>query len=543
MARMLPANLLPGTPSSETKVYAAFAKLPDTWTVIHGVAWQHLRNGRPGDGEADFVLLHPAHGMVTVEVKGGGIVVDGSAWYSDDRRGERHRIKSPFEQAVGSKKALLAFLKDRRAFDGFLPSGHLVVFSDLQDLGGLGPAAPAELVWCRPELGQVRASMDRLVAHWELTSRLGQGDVDRIVRLLAPSVDAQPLIRDRVADVIEQQIHLTNEQVALLESLRRNRRAVVYGSAGTGKTVLAVERARRLAESGHRVLLTCFNRPLGDLLTETFQDDERVHAVSFHRFCFEQATAAGRGGLTGNSPEWFAQGLPSLMLESAEELGTRFDAIVVDEGQDFEPTWWDLLALLLEDPDQGPFYVFTDPKQGIYDRPWQVPFPATELDLTVNCRNTLEIGEVVAAVYGDEVLTRGAAGPLPCLHVVPDFKSIGDRLRHTMHHLLIEERLDRSKIVVLTDSKRLVSFLHKNALGPHRFVPAGERNGIATETIHRFKGLESEAVVLVLTDLQEDQRALLYVGLSRARAYLEVIATDPVAGRLPSRVRTLATME
>src|SRR5690348_1367026 len=142
MARLIPSKELPGTPDSEVKVRTALAKLPDTWTVIHGVAWQQLRNGRPGDGEADFVLLHPAHGMITVEVKGGGIAVEDNAWYSTDRKGIRHRIKNPFEQAVASKKALLRFLQDQRAFQGFLPTGHLVVFPDLTDLGSLGPAAP-----------------------------------------------------------------------------------------------------------------------------------------------------------------------------------------------------------------------------------------------------------------------------------------------------------------------------------------------------------------------------------------------------------------
>jgi superfamily I DNA/RNA helicase len=222
------------------------------------------------------------------------------------------------------------------------------------------------------------------------------------------------------------------------------------------------------------------------------------------------------------------------MLECAEALGTTFDAIVVDEGQDFEPEWWDILALLLQDPDHGPYYVFADPKQGIYATSWNPPFAATEMDLTINCRNTLEIGELVAAVYGDESLTRGVSGPPPELHIVSDFKAIGPCLRRTMHRLLVEERLEPSSIVVLADSKQLVAFLHKNALGPHRFVPPPERNGIVTETIHRFKGLESESVVLILTEQHEDQQPLIYVGHSRARAHLEVIATELASAELPS---------
>ena len=78
MARMFPERVDPGTPLSERKVFEAFERLDDDWLVFHSVAWQGRRHGRQGDGEADFVIAHPAKGITIVEVKGGAIsIVDG----------------------------------------------------------------------------------------------------------------------------------------------------------------------------------------------------------------------------------------------------------------------------------------------------------------------------------------------------------------------------------------------------------------------------------------------------------------------------------
>ncbi|WP_122879286.1 nuclease-related domain-containing protein [Burkholderia pseudomallei] len=95
---------------SEKRVAAALQRLSDDWTVLHHVSWQSKRGGRQGDGEADFVLVHPRKGILVLEVKGGGIEIETGRWFTTDRNGRRFAIKNPFEQAVASKHALVGWL-------------------------------------------------------------------------------------------------------------------------------------------------------------------------------------------------------------------------------------------------------------------------------------------------------------------------------------------------------------------------------------------------------------------------------------------------
>jgi hypothetical protein len=532
VATVLPARVLDGVSPAEIKVRDALKQLPSPWTVLHGIAWQDVRNGRPGDGEADFVLLHPGHGMLVVEVKGGGIGIDSGAWYSTDRFGERHAIKNPFEQATSSKNALVRFLRSQNAVRGFLPCGPAVAFPDLAWLDGLGPAASPQVVWSSSSLQSMRSVVEDTVSHWEMAADLSGSEIEAITRLLVPTLAVRPLLRESVADITQQQLDLTIEQTKVLDNLRRTRRAVIYGGAGTGKSLLAAERARRLANQGCSVLLTCFNRPLGDQLELAFADDERVRVSSFHALCRTELQAAGMAVPARPTQRWWDEDLPASLPDAADQTGLRFDAIVVDEGQDFAPAWWTSLQLLLNHPDDDPFYVFADTQQGLYRRAWEPPFSGVEYELTVNCRNTIEIGRVVAGVFGDEPLTLGVSGPPPVQQVVPDFAAVGEALRRTMHRLLRVERLQPGQVVVLSASKALVLHLRERPLGPHRFVGAGSTDGIVAETIHRYKGLEADAVVVIVHEVGPDTPVLLYVGLSRARAHLEIIATEAVADLL-----------
>src|SRR5215469_3997220 len=100
-------------PDSEAKVAQALSSLNENWTVMHNVTWQSIRAGREGDGEADFVLLHPKYGMIVLEVKGGGIETANGLWTTQNRYGETSPIKNPFDQAKDSKYALSEYLKDR----------------------------------------------------------------------------------------------------------------------------------------------------------------------------------------------------------------------------------------------------------------------------------------------------------------------------------------------------------------------------------------------------------------------------------------------
>jgi hypothetical protein len=378
----------------------------------------------------------------------------------------------------------------------------------------------------------VRRAIEHVCRHWDLSAALSRSQTEAIVGRLAPTAHVRPLLRDRIDTALAALLRLTEEQTSVLEGLRRTRRAVIYGGAGTGKTVLAAERARRLAGEGFTVLLTCFNRPLGEYLKAGFVDVPSVTASSFHSFAVSELQKSGRHPPTNPSATWWDWDLPADLPDLAEHNGTSFDAVVVDEGQDFDLSWWTVLSLLLNNPDDGPFYVFADTQQAIYRPGWAPPFEGLEYELSINCRNTVPIATKVAAVYATSaVRTLGAEGPDPILHIVKGFGEIGDALKSALHRLLIVERLRPDQIVVLSTSRDVVDVLRARRFGPHRLVTAGE-GGIVAETVHRYKRLEADAVVLVAHERGREEQALLYIGLSRARAHLELICTRDIADSL-----------
>jgi hypothetical protein len=533
MAVMYPRDPPARANDAELRVRHALESLSDHWVVLHQVQWQSVRNGRPGDGEADFVLVNSNHGMLVVEVKGGGVRLQAGRWSSLDRHGAEHSTRDPFEQATSSKHALVGFLKQRGV--STLPAGHIVVFPDLRELGGLGPAAPREISWTRADLKNASAAVEQAVRHWGMLSAIPVEYVKRIRSLLAPTLFAHPLLRETVGDVNEELIRLTGEQIVVMSGLKRNRRAIVFGGPGTGKTVLAAEHARRLSREGFSVLLTCYNRPLADALSSSVESqngDGEILVGTFHNVCSAMAREAGFPNHSAKGRVWWETDLPGLLPQAAEILDRHFDAIIVDEGQDFDPTWWLALQLTLSDPDDGPIYVFSDAQQAIYRQGWQPPFEQPAFDLEINCRNTLPIARRVADVFGGTCTTLGTGGPEPRFHVAGTPREVGEKLRQALDELIGEQGLSNEQLVVLSGKRDVVDVLRGQTLGDHLMVAPGGR-GIPVETVHRFKGLESDIVLLVFSSFADGQdNALAYIGMSRARAHLEVIGPAWLAERL-----------
>ena len=140
-----------------------------------------------------------------------------------------------------------------------------------------------------------------------------------------------------------------------------------------------------------RQLLLCYNRPLGESLTEAFAGDDRVTAGSFHRWgrdLLEAADLLPEGTLPN---EFFQETMPELIPDAADALDRQWDALVIDEGQDFSPGWYTALFLTLDDPDHDVVNVFADPNQNIYRTDWQSPLDVDPFVLDINCRNTNQI--------------------------------------------------------------------------------------------------------------------------------------------------------
>ena len=529
--------MYPGKPPddiapSERPIFASLQKLPDPWRVFHSVAWQSKRNGRPGDGEADFVLVHPHHGLIVIEAKGGSITIEDGEWLTSNRNG-RHRI-DPFEQAVSSKHALIHYLRDTIADLSYIDAGHAVWFPTITVDGDLSAEAPDELILDRSDLQRVTAAINDVVNHWGLHRHIDDASFEAITDRLAPTVTIRHTLADTVAEVEARQVELTEMQRRAVAGLKRARRVLVLGGAGSGKTVLAEERTRRLAADGFRVVLTCFNRPLGDAFASEFAGNSNVTAGSFHLLARRWITEAGLEFPDNPQPEFWDDPLGELLLEAFTQNDFAADAVIIDEGQDFDDSWFVALEAALDDPDEGLLLVFADPHQAIYRDGWEPPVGMVEYGLDINCRNTNQIAAVVARIFDDDLPPTGIDGPAPEFVPVESPEGIAKALKRVLHELVNEGNLATDDVVILTQRRETKDALVGTTPAGVTIEAIGERTtGVPIETIHRYKGLEAPAAIVILDRLEKDRdRSLAYVGLSRPRARLIVIGPPEIGAPL-----------
>lgn len=519
MAKFVPERA-PPAPESELHVRAALAGLDDRWTVFHSVSWQSKRGGRQGDGESDFILMNPTVGLIVVEVKGGDIVIEQSNWFSNG-----HRIKNPYDQVVKNKYALVAYLQALNEPSGHIPVVHAVAFPSITVTQQIGMYGQSAITWDRNDLTRIVNTVARTVAHWNIKAQITRDEQMRIIQLLAPTLTVRRTLSDHVAESDQGLIELTRKQIEVFSRIRNLRRAVIEGRAGTGKTVLAMERARVLHRDGFSALITCYNTLLAEYMRKALQGMTGLTVSTFHAFCLSEANRAGLAVPRDPSQQWWEKEAANLLISAADKTGLKLDAVIIDEAQDFDDSWIEALRMIAGGVQDAPFYVFLDPRQSLYERRWKAPTEWPVFELDVNCRNTEPIAKRVAAIHGDQLASRGVKGHEP-VFIEADLKKNGSAVIHRFVARLIEEEgLQPAQICVLSDDRALIDRLRQMAVANAVFC-AYAQTGVAAETIARFKGLEADAIVVAVSDPATGADvwtlAQAYVGMSRARGALFV---------------------
>ncbi len=380
--------------------------------------------------------------------------------------------------------------------------------------------------------------------------------------MVTSPIELKSLLRSEIKDGNEEIVRLTDEQLYLLNMLRGVRRAAVVGGAGTGKTMLAMEKARRLATEGFETLLVCYNSPLARMMAdETREAAERsggrLHVSTFHQLAEDLGREAGvlPDKPDPVTPEWFEQTLPAGLDAAIDQLGPRFHAIVVDEGQDFESGWLASLDGLLYDGKEDVLFVFHDPAQGIFHDDRTAELGLTEYPLDFNCRNALPIHNLIQPLArgGLSTLARRRDGREVELIVAEGDEQTIEALRKVLHKLVEDEGVAPGSIAVLTGLGLEHSAVWKQRrygnqvlwngaaddagrlLGlPSGDVPEQPKDVVLCESIRRFKGLERPVIVLLEVPRDDPERLdrLLYIGASRARQHLVGILPLAVVRRL-----------
>ncbi|MEO8511788.1 MAG: AAA family ATPase [Chloroflexota bacterium] len=562
--------------SGEERLASALeGQLKPPWALYRNVAWLEKRPGaEPQDGEADMVLAHPELGVMVIEIKGGRVQRIGGRWESLDRHGTAHRIKDPFAQVTGAMHRLKRVCEALPAWPSHdVRFTRAVCFPDAAYDRSMTPDGPREIVIDHDDLERVGDRVREIFAWWNASVSGGPPGATGMAALhelvARDLVIDSPLAAGVSAD--EARIALSSQQFGALDLLSTQRRALILGVAGSGKTLLAAEKARRLAAHGFEVLLTCFNRPLAEHLAATVGRLDRLTVSTFHRLSERLGQEAGIIGPDPAHDTAYFDDLPDVLDRALHILPEpRFDAIVVDEGQDLDSVWWLPLLDLLRDPERGIVYVFGDANQDLYHarEPSELgvvmPESPPTYHLNENRRSTRSIHEFAMRYAKTDAAAPAPIAVGPAGRQVEIFTYTDDSpdacrkvLATALRRVIDTGRVPASDVVVLTPRSPRSSWLMSPdgapvEAWPYRLMPEYGPEGavlpmptrgleVRVATIHRYKGLESAVVVLCEIDSRVDEAelaSLLYVGATRARSHLVVVCSEPMVERLrakPSR--------
>ncbi len=412
MARMIPETCPPETASrAERELFAAFKeKLSDAYTVFHSLPW--LRDEARGlrEGECDFLVFHPRNGVLAIEAKTGLVAFENGKWIEEKPDGRRRSLdKDPFRQAEDSihtivKDHLAPALGMDRTIP--IPFGHAVALPDVQKLSGkLAIHMRPELLLVAMDLKGPQSRIEAILKRYGAPPARGLSEEQtrKAMDVLLPFFRVIRCLGSQLAEQEEGLIRLTDFQWTVLESMSEHTRLKIEGCAGSGKTLLACRKALDLAAEGARVLLVCYNKALGErLAVDLRQGASRVEATHFHSLCMRAAQTArvdfAMPKEEGDVSRFWEETAPRLLEEALGKPNAdrwRFDALIVDEGQDFATSWWKPLLGMLRDPKDGVVYIFFDPQQDLYKRQQDLPISGPPVRLQFNCRNTQRIAEVV----------------------------------------------------------------------------------------------------------------------------------------------------
>jgi len=533
MARIYPAEL-DAQPSfhgsaGEKAVYAALLTLDDKYTVFYSFRWLNEDGQARSEGEGDFIVLHPEHGLLSIEVKDGGIDYDGGCWWQTNRRTGAQKRIDPFNQAAATQYRLQAILKERTPTI-FTTVCRAVWFTSIEmgPTKNLPPEVVRDIILDQDALDAPDAALQHVFAYWRqhLNAYMRpwtMGQYQAILRALMPSLHFVESLTSIHRETDADAILLTRQQANVLEFLQEQPTAAIHGLAGTGKTVLALERARRLASAGRPVLYLCFN----EFLLTHLRASAPIEHVTFHnvRTLAQELMQDDSIPIERVIPAFYE------FFESAyDDSAWPWPDIVVDEGQDLSDSLIAHLADLAELYD-GSFYVFYDREQYIMQqtRPaWMDTKAECRLVISRNCRNTREIAEFISRLMGipAERYENQIHGLPPTAFFHRDSERLVRRADQFVAQML-REGLAPEDIAILTIHSVRHSRLPLDArLAGHALTLTPAPGSILFTSTRKFKGLEAKAVLLIdaETSRLDDPliRRLLYVGASRAALCLEV---------------------
>jgi len=568
--------------------YRLEGKLEDDWLL-----WYDVPLG-PRNVHPDFVVFNPRRGLLVLEVKDWRLdtiqEVDRQSVCLLTPQGLKRQV-NPLEQARQYAHETVDLLKrdpqltinsGRQQGTLLFPWGYGIVLSNISrkqfDSTNLGEVIEPHRVICQDEMTETvdaEAFQERLWAMLPFSRSvpLALPQIDRIrwhlfpeIRIAAPTQnglfdEAEPEIPDilRVMDIQQEQ---------LARSLGDGHR-VIHGVAGSGKTLILGYRAEHLAKVCARpILVLCYNRTLAKRLARSMAAKglaDKVLVQSFHQWCRAQLLAYNAGlPESGKDGEVYAAQLVDRIIRAVDANiipAGQYDAVLIDEGHDFQPEWLKLVAQMVN-PSTNSLLVLYDDAQSIYgrDKRGKLSFKSLGIQaqgrttiLKINYRNTQEVLELASGIASDLLkpsasdedgvplvapISAGRHGPKPLLIKLPSIQEEADYIAQHLKEAHKTGTPWSDMAVIYRDygiGKPVLATLRKAGI-PVTYQDditfAEKEDTVKFLTMHSCKGLEFPLVAIpgagraVDEGRKSEEARLLYVAMTRATRELVVFGDE-----------------
>ncbi len=533
----------------------------EDWIVLHSLNLsQHTKRLY---GEIDFLLLIPNAGVFVMEVKGGDVRCKNGEWEFIDRHGNVNRNKSPFNQARDAMFSLQSEIKKefgaKHRFNkiqfGFLVAfpqvnfdKHSVEYEQWQIFDKTNYNSNHETFF--KNLIQQFTEKHKTQLWFSPTESLpSRQDLEELCHFLRGDFMRVRSAKERLAEFDSQVKTYTEEQFGVLESIELNERSLVQGSAGTGKTMIAIESAIRAAEEGKKVFLTCYNRIIGEWMQKQLEGWSNITVSSLHSYLFELTKGFDYDKTQESKQDFYSKYLPNLMKEFFR-IGVKgkFDKLIIDEGQDLiREEYLGLFdSMLTNGLANGNWEIYGDfERQAIFTQLSK----SEMLDLLktfghhskhllrINCRNTKEIGEETSLISGFEkppFLLEYLEGLPVAYHFYRDEAQQKQILNEQLKKVA-DEGLPLNEMIILCPKKfenscvkSLPGYSIKEIKTANEVSATQKYFGFAT--VQSYKGMEGNYILITdIEDLSSEvAKSLLYVGMSRARYGLILLISEAI---------------
>lgn len=607
MAICIPETIRRTATTGERLVFRTLKNyLPDDYIVYYE---PDIKGVRP-----DFVIIGPDIGLIVLEVKDYKkstlISINQDEWELYTTNGEQHTVTNPVLQAKNNMFHISDGLKrdtnlinheGKYRYRLKFPCGYGAVFTRMYQRDfieeNLYHVVPPQLSLTRDEIDPDHENFDEgifvekilnmFTVRFRLKEPLSYEDVNAIRYHLFPEVRISAKFKEVVPH--QEQLLLSLRDIKTMdlhqEKLAKqlgDKNRLIRGVAGSGKTLILVSRAKLLAKEhpDWKVLILCYNISLAQSIRQMlrYMFEEQMDLFDLESDG-DDHTQHLKNIQVYNFHAWLKQELklsdsliPSIVekVKQKEVILPQYDAILIDEGQDFEPEWFQLVSNLLN-PETKSLLLVEDRAQDIYKRKRSyiqdtgLDFRGRSKILNINYRNTSQIVEFAWNFYqnhsslknkvkekrfeGEIIAPKSTLrkGPEPAIIKRDNFRQEMEMLVRIIKNLHQDKKVPFDEMVILYRVKRdrttnyidMIQYLLKRMGIPYYWMTenAGTKRNyeksdgkVKISTIDSSKGLDFQAVFIVnidnmpfaLEDDPEREASLLYIAMTRAQNYLTV---------------------